>query len=500
MLNIRKYSLIFGSIFIFSIFMYISYLSPLAGDDWGYALNGTLYNPLLLAFEFYFTWSGRFFSELYGFLVTPNKWFWNLFNPMLFTSIFIFIFLLTSTKKRFLSIFVIIFLMLSVKDELRMETYTWLMGTTYIIPLALSFIILYFYKLYLFDQYRLSLIHKILISVSLLIIGLSMENISAAILLFTLSAVLFKFIKFKIIDKNLIIFSLISLFSFALLRLSPGASFRLQRDHAEWLKLSIVDQIVVNYPNFIRFTFIENRYLVLTFSLILILLTIYRYFMQRKYLVYTLLSSLVFGFAALISTSLTLSLYTSHQIILLFVNYNSLINLIFWPIYILFIFISINILLKDQTKYIAYTLLLLAGLTNGAMLLSPIFSYRSSIYTVYFIIALCSLLFQEIKSTWIQIFASIGLLGLILINSLNYVEKYRFVQDVTILRQSQIDYYIDHPEIKEAWLVRYPSYTIHSGDVEEWDDYHMDVFKRYYKMNPEVRLVFYNEDWNKIGK
>ena len=82
--NYTKYFYIIGALFIGCLFFYITYKTPLAGDDWGYALNGISGNPIELAISFYNSWSGRFFSELWGFMVAPNKWIWNIVNPLLF--------------------------------------------------------------------------------------------------------------------------------------------------------------------------------------------------------------------------------------------------------------------------------------------------------------------------------------------------------------------------------------------------------------------------------
>ncbi len=70
--------------------------------------------------------------------------------------------------------------------------------------------------------------------------------------------------------------------------------------------------------------------------------------------------------------------------------------------------------------------------------------------------------------------------------------KYREVAQIDLTRQAEIQYYADHPEIKEAWFIRYPVYSIHSGDIEEGDEYHMDVFRRYYGLANDVRLIFYH--------
>ena len=68
----KKNFYIFGALFILLFFLYITIKTPPAGDDWGYALQGA--HPIAKALEFYQTWSGRFFSELWGFTVAPHKW------------------------------------------------------------------------------------------------------------------------------------------------------------------------------------------------------------------------------------------------------------------------------------------------------------------------------------------------------------------------------------------------------------------------------------------
>ncbi len=59
---IKIVNLITG-LFLFFLFFKITKWTPLAGDDWGYALNGMAKNPIQLAYEFYMSWSGRIVSE-----------------------------------------------------------------------------------------------------------------------------------------------------------------------------------------------------------------------------------------------------------------------------------------------------------------------------------------------------------------------------------------------------------------------------------------------------
>ena len=69
----KSWCWLLGALFIFVLFYYMTVRTPLAGDDWGYAVNGMSGNPFVKAWEFYFTWSGRYFAELWGFIVAPRK-------------------------------------------------------------------------------------------------------------------------------------------------------------------------------------------------------------------------------------------------------------------------------------------------------------------------------------------------------------------------------------------------------------------------------------------
>ena len=96
----KKNFYILASIFVLMLFAYITCKTPLAGDDWGYALNGSAGTPIKTALEFYNSWSGRFFSELWGMIVPCHKWIWNIVNPLLFMGIFICIYKLAYIQNK----------------------------------------------------------------------------------------------------------------------------------------------------------------------------------------------------------------------------------------------------------------------------------------------------------------------------------------------------------------------------------------------------------------
>ena len=121
--------LITGIFFLF--FALITHWTPASGDDWVYAVGGMWNNPFKQAFTMYQTWSGRYLSELWGFLVAPHKNLWNVLNPLLFTGILLLLVKLSDTRRPVLTALLAMALIFSVGNRLRMQTYTWIMGTTY---------------------------------------------------------------------------------------------------------------------------------------------------------------------------------------------------------------------------------------------------------------------------------------------------------------------------------------------------------------------------------
>ncbi len=127
-------------------FYVISRFAPVAGDDWVYASAGRWNNPFVLTYRMYHGWSGRILSEFWGFTVAVHKELWNVLNALLFTAVlFLLLRVGLGERKRWTltGFFLAAALMLSVPNHLRMQTYTWMMGTTYVVPLFLFLVLLY---------------------------------------------------------------------------------------------------------------------------------------------------------------------------------------------------------------------------------------------------------------------------------------------------------------------------------------------------------------------
>ena len=486
----KKNFYILASIFVLMLFAYITQKTPLAGDDWGYALNGSAGTPIKTALDFYNSWSGRFFSELWGMIVPCHKWIWNIVNPLLFMGIFICIYKLAYVQnKPIMCSLLILAIMLSVDDNLRMETYSWIMGTTYIIPLFLS--LLYFVivdNLLKNEVYDAKLItFAIIDNLFLFIIGLMMENIAASMIVGIVFVLVYAFLYKKKAVKYLIPNLVFSILSFMIMRMSPGSASRLNGEHAAWAKLSLFEKLANGYPNFLNMTFIQNNYAILLFSICLILLICFsrkKNKVQKLLPIFVLLMGIVTVFSFVFTDALA--------------NPTSVYSFIFWPVYIINAFyVLFTYLDNDYRKNKALFMLMFAGCNALVMLYSPIYGSRSAIYTVYYLIVVSLLVldFVNINKHYIKTIILIVLILIIADRTREYIYKYRLVGIKQNERLEIIKYYQEHPEVEEAWIPRFPIFTVHGADIEIGDTYHFETFKDYYNLPQGAdKIIFYNEE------
>ncbi len=485
---------VLGLIMILWLFAYITYVTPLAGDDWGYALNGMNNNPIEMAFSFYQSWSGRFFSELWGFLIAPRKWLWNIINPLLFGIIYVCTYYLGGKKHNpLLSTLFILTAMLSVNAALRMQTYTWIMGTTYVIPLCLSLIYFSIYD-FTFHNSLIEIKHRvymILSNVLLFVIGMMMENIAATMIAAIAIMIIYAWFNKRMLIKYLIPNLIVSIVAFTLMRISPGSAYRLARDSGEWAALGLFEKLAYGYSPFIEQSFLNNRYIIALFSIILsadLLLS-----KEKKVNnIYKVIGILIFA----IGTITVFSKVLLKPLTFMY-DASSVYSMAFWPIYIINAFITLFISLKDgYYKNKAIFFLMIGGCSALVMIFSPLYGERSSLYLVYYLMIVSVLTLNDINFTKRIKTALFFLLLIILcIRTRDIVKRYKLVEQMNYTRQTEIQYYKDHPEVEEAWFKRYPIDTIHSIDIEQDDTYHMETFKAYFGLPQAAdKIIFYYEN------
>lgn len=482
------------------LFFIISYWTPLAGDDWWYAVVARYNTPLQAAIKQYIAWSGRFLSELWGYAITPHKWLWNIINPLLFVGIFVYVLKTANVKKNtILCTLLVLFLILSVNDYVRMQTYSWIMGTTYVIPLFLILIYISLVKKVVFDGNSKWWV-LLTAAVLNLAIPLFMENIAAALVGANILLIVYNFFEKRKNVKYFVCFFILSIIGVLIIRLSPGAIYRLESSHAEWTQMSFLEQMISNWPNFIRFTFLDNKYLICVLSLILIVFVLtnrYRY-TKAKWHIYILVVIFALGFVQSISANINsyLNWFLIYNIYDLNYPYTLLITSIIYVFYVSAIIYLICNFYRDEDKWELLFIFLVGGSANIAMMLSPIFDSRSSIYTIYFMFIVAVKLFDDIvfPNDIVIYLLGILLVGGSLLFAKQYIYKYKLVRDTNNERMEQIKYYQDHWEDTNAYLIKMPKMTIHSGDVEDGDTFHHEAFYKYFNLNPDIELHFYYKD------
>ena len=496
--KLSKIVTLFTGIFLFILFFKITRWTPLAGDDWGYALNGMSGNPFKLAYDFYMTWSGRIMSELWGFIVAPRKELWNILNPLLFFFIYLFSVKIVHNKKsNILTGLILAVLMLNVSNNLRMETYTWIMGTTYVVPLFLSLIVLYFAEDTYIQKNRAGKEKKVCIILSILcfLIGLTMENIAAVMVFAFILIGGYLYYYEKKLNIYVVINGFFSLLGFIIMRLSPGSQMRLLNDHASWNQMNIFEKISVRLPDFIRYSFLENKYLILFLGILLCIYAILNFlnYKNKSNFILMIANVLINGFAIVCVFSNILIDRFHFEFFSFMQDETSILITLFWIVFTINAFITCACTISNsdmKEKIIFY--LLLAGSSTVIMLFSPIFGARSALYFNYFSFIVICMLFNELKISNKVIVVFLGIICVFLISrkTKEYIDKYSKVNEIHEKRLSDIAYYIANPDVKEVHITRMPPLSVHGADIEIGDDYHFETFKQYYGLPMDDNIIF----------
>ena len=127
------------------------------------------------------------------------------------------------------------------------------------------------------------------------------------------------------------------------------------------------------------------------------------------------------------------------------------------------------------------------------MLYSPIFGARSSLYLVFYLIVVSIIVLEDsCMKKWTVLLMIVLSLFIIVDRTHEYISKYHLVGLRQNERMEIIRYYQTHPEEEEAWIPRFPIYSIHGADIEEGDDYHFETFKEYFELPQDAdRIIFY---------
>lgn len=498
--HIKKYFYVYIALGLFFFFMWVSSLVPLVGDDWGYYING-MKGPLTMTMEFYQTWSGRVIGEFLGFILTSNhNWWVYFFNPLLFSVSFLLIYkIINPVRKKGLIATLILFLMFTVSHGIRMETFTFVVGSiNYRFSLLMALVQLFIINRYFISDSVSFKWYEYAISIlSGISVGLIMENIAGGLILANLLLIGYRFIRCKKIDLILILNALTTTGAFLTMRLSPGAKARLVGEFSDWVEMNIFEKMLMKYPEFIHYTFTENKVIIIILIFALITLVIQKRQCFKTKLMPVLLSGILLSGIAVLEASFIVGLNEDYgisfwkftSVMYYFADMNSWILMTYWTIFALLMFgVMIYLLIDSSTIWMMAFYYLIAMAVMGAMLLSPIIGPRCAIFTIYFLIIVVAFIIQDLElSPIFEKLLSGGLIVAITLIFIWYGRIYTQVHHIWMEQESIIQTYKENPS-GELWLPAYPTHSIHSGEAVT--SYHQEVFLKYYGLPLDVKVNY----------
>ncbi|MDD4187286.1 MAG: DUF6056 family protein [Bacilli bacterium] len=472
---------------ILFLFIYcISCCLPLTGDDWGNYQNISLYDSFRRAYLGYMSHESRWVSRVLITQLVYHKWLWNILNAFCFTSIFWSIIKLFDLQNKFSKMLFAISMVI-IPCAMFAQVYAWVVGSiTYLFPVA----IILLYMTYLFK------LGKIITRKNLLFIILTNFLTSffvdhMAVVLFFINLIYFVFLKInkeKITVYNYIVI-LVSILSITGVLFAPGNLNRLATN-SEFESLSIIGKILFNIPNLINYTFYAN--LVLLFLMTIPINYFFINILKRNYGIKYILTTVfnIIPIYTIIKLSYQYNIFSNLESAISFDFYfeeanfilNHNIGYIFYIIFALTYFISLLYIIKDKKKKNNYIILLLIGLSaNGAMLISPIWGYRTAFFTTIILygltIAIINHIMNELKYCGkdLNLILKVILISLILFYSACFVLIARF--DQNRISNISLQYKSKNVSPNNIYLKILPLKIVHNYNMY-WE-FHQETYKDY---------------------
>lgn len=480
--------------FIFLFFLIISILMPISGDDWGNYLIGKegLHRMVGNAIGMYFDWEGRFVSRLLINLLTYHKWIFNIVISLLLTLFIYFISKLLPSKHSKFAGLLLFLSILCLDNKIFTQTILWVAGSiTYLFPTLLTLIYIVVYFKYLRGKRNYSKWVYIISFLFSLAMPMFVENIAFSYVFLNGLLLIYEYIKYKRINKLLLMNCIISFVGAFLMLVSPGSAKRNELENENFNQLSFFNKLKTNYPNFIYYTYISNMFMLFLSTVSFILIT-QKAIWKKKSKIISYLFITIFPIINVVIYLLDL-LKIDIGIFSNFINGNIWYIIIYWSIYLIYSIYLLWVYTKEkENKHLIFILLLTALSANIIMLLSPIYSSRTTLFTVLslniiFIYIITDLLSIKFQNLLYYILRPIVLIGCIVYLIAYYnLAQYQKHLEVSIKKQLATN-------SKQITVYTSPGYL--SWGLTPTGDYHSKTFKMYYQIPEECELVYAEGAW-----
>ena len=462
---------------VLSFFLSILLLTPISGDDWGNYLVSIVgpdkwINHVIWAYN---NFEGRILSRLVINVLTANKIVWDIFQAGLITILYIVTIKIINPKHKMMINVLYLLSFLLVSRDMFTQTYLWMAGSiTYFIPLVLTVIYMFLLDIRLLKNKSNYLIVILSVIISS-IVPLFVENMGVVIVFMNIVLFLLMLYKNKRIDYLLLICSILSLLSFVLMVTSPGSSNRMMGDHMAFDQLPIYMKMIHQLPEFIFYTFTNNDMLLFMFPISTMYL-INKHIKNKLKIVLTVFSVLPFV--------ILLTKVYNYNIIEYLSTTSPYLFFIYWVLYMLMV---TYLLFKNSKKdYKVLFLFALAFVSNGAMLIAPVWGDRTALFTTFILLVVNLSIIDELLTKihykkQILLLSSSMLLIVATINLGYYINIHEQVKYRGVIIKQQLDIGADEILINEI-----PSDALWC--INPTSTYHMETFKQYYHI-PLTRTV-----------
>lgn len=485
-------------IYVFGLFVFtliFSLFIPMGGDDWGnYLQKGLSFLDIInKAKHFYLIWEGRFFSRICLALLVPHEVIWAFVNASVMSLLFYFMYKILGIKEHYLPL--LLMCILFVDFETYAQVYVWRTGNiTYLIPMVYAFVLIFIRRQNLLDVD--TKIHKYdyLLLPFTFIFSVFVENVTIGIIFICLLNVIVYYLKSKKIDVPMLLNLIVAIIGFCIMYFSPGTQFRANFE-GEFNSLSILEKIIYNIPNLINYTFIKNSFL--TFLFVLVMSIITKRNIKNKLLQVLLLFFIIIPAGLTLFVNVLAYFFTLPDLLLKVLNYKNVFIDIYWIIFI-FVFLFLIIYYLKANKAIVY-FIILAVVSNGAMMFSPVWGGRTACFTTFMLYM--ALVFIILKLD-LQIFNNKKIImfmrGICLQFMIVFMLYSVYIHDLNIDRNKYINYQIEN-NAKEYEIIILPGY--YTWNLNTWgsDGDFAYNFKAAYGINKEAPLIYVFRDDVKIN-
>ena len=463
-------------ILYFAFFLLIMFLSPISGDDWGNYLVGKqgIRHIVGNAVRMYFSWEGRFISRLLINILTYNKWLWNILNSLIIVSIMYMINTICKFKNKKTMFLAVPLIFLFMNLYTFSQVVVWIAGNiTYLFVILL----LLYYLNELYKNKLSSMKKNIFLIILNIIIPMFVEHMAIILILINILFIILDYLETKKINKKLIIFLLISIISFIIMFLSPGNTLRNSIENTYFNNLSFIKKIGYNIPNFIYYTYLINYLLIILMLIGNCLIT--RNKIKNKIVRIFFYLFEIFSIVPVITFTL------NDQF-----SCNNIFTIIYFLLYSIFSFLLVIKDSKSINKDLAVLFFLIGICSNGIMLLSPTWGYRTSFATYLFM----SVSYLIIIDRYLN---KSKLINYLLITS-NVVGIILYITFYISIHLQYNDNYLRikqgiNAKAKNIEIVAYPSFA--PCNINPENAYHLEMFKKYYGINEDTNIILIDNSW-----